>query len=100
MQVDRYFGLNFTKNKHKFKIMKKLLLGDLLLLIMISFSQVRQISYDTIQKNSNNHLKLKGSIIYDEYLSKDGYLCKVGNNIKIKKPVTSDKFSFISDRFS
>jgi hypothetical protein len=80
--------------------MKKIILGTFLLFSLISFSQVRQMRYDTIQKYSDNHLKLKGSIVYDEYLSKDGYLYKVGDAIKINKPVTGDKFSFISDRFS
>ncbi len=65
-----------------------------------SFSQVRQISYDTIQKYSVQKLKLKGSIVYDEYLSKDGYLYRVGDVIKINKPTNGDKFSFITDRFS
>lgn len=80
--------------------MKKIILGTLLLLSVLSFGQARQMSYDTIQKYSNNHLKLKGSIIYDEYLSKDGFLYKVGDAIKINKPITGDKFSFITDRFS
>jgi len=65
-----------------------------------SFSQVRKISYDTIQKYSVQKLKLKGSIVYDEYLSKDGYLYKVGDVVKINKPTNGDKFSFINDRFS
>jgi hypothetical protein len=80
--------------------MKKILLGLLMFVSLLSFGQVRQISYDTINKYSNNHLKLKGSIIYDEYLSKDGYLYKVGDVIKINKPTNGDKFSFINDRFS
>jgi hypothetical protein len=80
--------------------MKKILFGLLMLFSLLSFGQVRQISYDTISKYSNNHLKLKGSIIYDEYLSKDGYLYKVGDIIKINKPINGDKFSFINDRFS
>ena len=67
---------------------------------MSSFSQVRQISYDTIQKYSVQKLKLKGSILYEEYLSKVGDLYKVGDVIKINKPINGDKFSFILDRFS
>jgi hypothetical protein len=80
--------------------MKKILLGFLMLMNLLSIGQVRQISYDTIFKYSNNKLKLKGSITYDEYLSKDGYLYKVGDIIKINKPTNGDKFSFINDRFS
>ena len=80
--------------------MKKILFGLLMLVGLSSFGQVRQISYDTISKYSNNHLKLKGSIVYDEYLSKDGYLYKVGDIIKINKPTNGDRFSFITDRFS
>jgi hypothetical protein len=79
--------------------MRKLLLGAILLFSTLGFSQ-RQISYDTISKYSVNHLKLKGSIVYDEYLSKDNFLYKVGDTIKINKPVNGDKFSFISDRFT
>jgi hypothetical protein len=80
--------------------MKKITLATLLLFCFLGFSQARQISYDTINKYSNNHLKLKGSIVYEEYLSKDGFLYKVGDAIKINKPVNGDKFSFITDRFS
>jgi hypothetical protein len=79
--------------------MRKLLLGAILLFSTLGFSQ-RQISYDTINKYSVNHLKLKGSIVYDEYLSKDNFLYKVGDTIKVNKPVSGDKFSFISDRFT
>jgi hypothetical protein len=80
--------------------MKKITLLTLILFSLSSFSQVRKISYDTIQKYSVQKLKLKGSIVYDEYLSKDGYLYKVGDIIKINKPTNGDKFSFILDRFS
>lgn len=80
--------------------MKKIVLVFLMLMSVLSFGQVRQISYDTIQKYSDQKLKLKGSIIYDEYLSKDGFLYKVGDLIKINKPTNGDKFSFINDRFS
>lgn len=80
--------------------MKKIVSVLLMLVSVLSFGQARQMSYDTIQKYSNNHLKLKGSIIYDEYLSKDGYLYKVGDAIKINKPIAGDKFSFVTDRFS
>jgi hypothetical protein len=80
--------------------MKKLVFGLLMIMSLLSFGQVRQISYDTIKKYSENHLKLKGSIVYDQYLSKEGYLYKVGDAIKINKPISGDKFSFITDRFS
>ena len=80
--------------------MKKILFGLLMLVGLSSFGQVRQMSYDTISKYSNNHLKLKGGLLYDEYLSKAGYLYKVGDAIKINKPINGDKFSFILDRFS
>ncbi len=80
--------------------MKKIILGLLMLLGLLSFGQSRQISYDTLSKYSNNNLKIKGSIIYDEYLSKDGYLYKVGDTIKINKPESGGVFSFITDRFS
>jgi hypothetical protein len=80
--------------------MKKIVFGLLMVMSLLSFGQVKQISYDTIKKYSENHLKLKGSIAYDEYLSKDGYLYKVGDVIKISKPTNGDKFSFITDRFS
>ena len=63
-------------------------------------NEKRQISYDTLTKYSNNHLKLKGAIIYDEYISKDGSLFKAGDTIKINKPLSNDKFSFIIDRFT
>lgn len=63
-------------------------------------NEKRQISYDTLTKYSNNHLKLKGAIIYDEYISKDGSSYKVGDTIKINKPLSNNKFSFINDRFS
>jgi hypothetical protein len=33
-------------------------------------------------------------------LTKEGYLYKVGDPIKINKPISGDKFSFITDRFS
>ena len=80
--------------------MRKTVLVLLILVSLSSFGQIRQISYDTISKYSNNHLKLKGSIVYDEYLSKDGYLYKVGDVVKINKPTNGDKFSFINDRFT
>jgi hypothetical protein len=80
--------------------MKKILLVLFILVGFSSFGQVRQMSYDTIQKYSVQKLKLKGSIIYDEYLSKDGYLYKVGDVIKINKPSSGDKFLFVTDRFS
>lgn len=80
--------------------MKKIVLVLLILMSVLSYSQVRQISYDTIQKYSDQKLKLKGSIVYDEYLSKDGFLYKVGDVIKINKPTSGDKFSFITDRFN
>ncbi len=81
--------------------MKKIILGTLLLLSLVSYAQVRQMSYDTIEKYTKNRLKFKGlSIVYDEYLSKDGFLYKVGDDIKISKPVSGDKFSFITDRWT
>lgn len=80
--------------------MKKIVFGLIMGMSLLSFGQVRQISYDTIKKYSENHLKLKGSIVYDEYLSKEEYLYKVGDAIKINKPISGDKFSFITDRFS
>jgi hypothetical protein len=83
--------------------MRKLLLGVLLLssaIVLSQKSEKRQISYDTLTKYTSNHLKLKGAILYDEYISKDGSLYKVGDTIKINKPLSIDKFSFISDRFS
>lgn len=79
--------------------MKRLLLGSLLLLSILTFAQ-RQISYDTIKKYNDSHLKLKGSITYDAYLSKDKFVYKVGDTIKINKPVVGDRFSFINDRFT
>lgn len=83
--------------------MRKLLLGVLLLsstIVLSQKSEKRQISYDTLTKYTSNHLKLKGAILYDEYISKDGSLYKVGDTIRINKPLSIDKFSFISDRFS
>lgn len=83
--------------------MRKLLLGVLLLsstIVLSQKSEKRQISYDTLTKYTSNHLKLKGAILYDEYISKNGSLYKVGDTIKINKPLSNDKFSFISDRFS
>lgn len=83
--------------------MRKLLLVVLLLsstIVLSQKSEKRQISYDTLTKYTSNHLKLKGAILYDEYISKDGSLYKVGDTIKINKPLSNDKFSFISDRFS
>lgn len=85
------------------KIIRKLLLVVLSLSSIIGWSQrseKKQISYDTLTKYSNNRLKLKGSIMHDEYISKDGSLYKVGDTIKINKPLSNDKFSFISDRFT
>ena len=87
----------------KIIIMKKILLGILVLTSLIGFSQknvVRQISYDTLTKYSQNQLKLKGTIIYDEYISKDGSLYKTGDTIKISKPSLNDKYAFINDRFT
>lgn len=69
-------------------------------IVLSQKNEKRQISYDTLTKYSNNHLKLKGSILYDAYTSKDGNLYKVGDTIKINKPSSNDKFSFIFDRFS
>lgn len=83
--------------------MKKLLLGLMLLFCVLTFAQEnvkRRISYDTISKYTINHLKLKGAILYDEYVSKDGSLYKIGDTIKINKPLSNGKFTFITDRFS
>ena len=83
--------------------MKKILLVILILTSLIGFSQknlIRQISHDTLTKYSKNQLKLKGAIIYDEYLSKDGSLYKTGDTIKIGNPTLNDKFAFINDRFT
>jgi hypothetical protein len=80
--------------------MKKIVFGLLMLVSFSNYGQMRQISYDTIQKYSDQKLKLKGSIVYDEYLSKEGFLYKVGDVIKINKPTSGDKFSFITDRFN
>ena len=77
--------------------MKKIVFGLLMLVSFSNYGQMRQISYDTIQKYSDQKLKLKVSIAYDEYLSKDGFLYKVGDVIKINKPTSGDKFSFITD---
>lgn len=83
--------------------MKKKLLGILLFTSFINFSQqngTRQISYDTLSKYSINKLKLKGAILFDEYLSKDGTLYKLGDSIKINKPSSNEKYTFIVDRFT
>lgn len=99
--IEKYFTKKILTLKLIKKNMKKLFLIVSIFSVGISFGQEKRvISYDTISKYSKNHLKIKGSIVYDEYISKDGSHYKVGDTIKINKPLSNNQFSFITDRFS